>query len=237
MPENGDNFNFTDDYVKMMQPSYLSIPNIDTSNGAWTMAYTIRLHNVSTDQPLLLNGDENSGSFISRVTSNGSVQTVLFTESGSILEVSTNSSVIEAETWTELKFVWNSSSITLKIFVDGVEEGSGSIQGQDGNIRLRNSTGRLTWGKDVDSGSGLLNADMKDFYFYRAVYSLDICASVSSQCGNYQTCVATGVRSYYCACNSTSVLYNGSCVQNCEVNYFRYDGECVKDVTGMKFIV
>lgn len=159
-------------YVKINQPGFITTPNIIISNGPWTIDFTIRVHTHEDKRYLLSNWIQQKWTFMTTIDKNGflSFKVMKATMQGILVKATSNIALVAMQ-WTRIQIIWNPYGRNLSMYFNNVEVARTLVKDDILVLTLpiSNEWFILGVGDEFGKNTGVLNADLRDFYFYRSV--------------------------------------------------------------------
>ncbi|KDR71434.1 hypothetical protein GALMADRAFT_213760 [Galerina marginata CBS 339.88] len=165
-------------YIKIRNPGYLNVPNLNIQAESFTFAFSLRLPTVSTTRQILLsNWSAGQWQFITVVDAAGTLSGTLRRDmqtNGSNpdqdLVAVTTAKPVPVGSWFDVAFSYDAPTRTFAVYVDQQKSAFSVVRSSVTDLTLHTSTVKyVQFGNKADDGAsvGNLNADLSDLRFFK----------------------------------------------------------------------
>jgi hypothetical protein len=165
-------------YIKIRNPGYLNIPNVNIQSASFTFAFSLRLTAVSiTPQVLLSNWSSGQWQFISTVDATGRLSSTLrrnMQTNGSNPEQDlvgvTTANPVPVGSWFDVAFSYDALSRTYSVYINQEKSASSVVRSSVTDLTLHTSNAKyFQFGNKADErpSIGRLNADLHNLRFFK----------------------------------------------------------------------
>jgi len=165
-------------YIKIRNPGYLNIPNVNIQSSSFTFAFSLRLAAASTTRQILLsNWTSGQWQFLTTVDATGTLTSSLrrnMDTNGSnpeqgLVDVTT-AKPVPVGTWFDVAFSYDASTRTYAVYIDQQKSASSVVRSSLTDLTLHTSNVKyVQFGNKADDGAstGNLNADLRNLRFFK----------------------------------------------------------------------
>ncbi|KAF8155582.1 hypothetical protein B0H34DRAFT_675754 [Crassisporium funariophilum] len=165
-------------YIKIRNPGYINVPNVNIQAESFTFAFSLRLATASTARQILLsNWSSGQWQFITAVDAAGTLSGTLRRDmdtNGSNpdqdLVAVTTASKVPVGSWFDVAFSYDAPTRTFAVYIDQVKSAASVVRSSVTVLTLHTSTvPYVQFGNKADDGpsAGNLNADLRDLRFFK----------------------------------------------------------------------
>jgi hypothetical protein len=176
--ENASHNHHQKGYIKIRNPGYLNIPNVNIQSESFTFAFSLRLTAASTTRQILLsNWTSGQWQYLTTVDAAGMLTSSLrrnMQTNGSnpeqgLVDVTT-AKPVPVGTWFDVAFTYDVPTRTYSVYIDQQKSASSVVRTSVTDLTLHPSIVKyVQFGNKADDGAsvGNLNADLRDLRFFK----------------------------------------------------------------------
>jgi len=164
-------------YIKIRNPGFLNVPNVNIQSESFTFAFSLRLAAASTVRQILLsNWTSGQWQFLTVVDAAGTLSSTLrrnMETNGSNPEQDlvrvTTAKPVPVGTWFDVAFSYDAPTRTYSVYIDQQKSASSVVRSSVTNLTLHTSNVKyVQFGNKADDNSiGNLNADLRNLRFFK----------------------------------------------------------------------
>lgn len=164
--------------MKIRNPGYLNIPNVNIQADSFTIAFSLRLAAASTTRQILLaNWTSGQWQYITTVdaagTLSGSLRRNMQTNGSNpeqgLVDVTT-AKPVPVGTWFDVAFSYDAPTRAFSVYIDQQKSSSSVVRSSVTDLTLHTSNVKyVQFGNKADDNPsiGNLNADLRDLRFFK----------------------------------------------------------------------
>lgn len=165
-------------YIKIRNPGYLNIPNVNIQSESFTFAFSLRLTVASTTRQILLsNWTSGQWQYLTTVDAAGTLTSSLrrnMQTNGSdpeqgLVDVTT-AKPVPIGTWFDVAFSYDVPTRTYSVYIDQQKSASSVVRSSVTDLTLHTSSVKyVQFGNKADDvpSTGNLNADLRNLRFFK----------------------------------------------------------------------
>jgi Concanavalin A-like lectin/glucanases superfamily len=164
-------------YIKIRNPGFLNVPNVNIQSESFTFAFSLRLAAASTARQILLsNWSSGQWQYLNVVDAAGTLSSTLrrnMETNGSNPEQDlvsvTTAKPVPVGTWFDVAFSYDTPTRTYSVHIDQQKSASSVVRSSVTDLTLHTSNVQyVQFGNKADDNSiGNLNADLRDLRFFK----------------------------------------------------------------------
>ena len=165
-------------YIKIRNPGYLNIPNVNIQSESFTFTFSLRLAAASTTRQILLsNWSSGQWQFITTVDATGTLTSDLrrnMQTNGSNPEQDliavTTAKPVPVGTWFDVAFSYDAPTRSYSVYINQEKSATSVVRSSVTDLTLHTSDVKyVQFGNKADDNpsTGNLNADLRDLRFFK----------------------------------------------------------------------